>query len=152
MASALRAASTFAARASSFRMRPISLLTRLSAAANTCLRCKARQGQRSAQKNPNAQLAPIAARNAHQPGTSLRLAVCPVWPRRTRKRRNIDAVLSLICGPFRVRLFNKVKIDSVEDLRRAVLDPPHVQRRRLEVDLFPAEVNHLGRAQPMPVG
>ena len=39
-----------------------------------------------------------------------------------------------------------------EDWRRVVLDPPHVQRRRLEVDLFPAEVNHLGRAQPMPVG
>ena len=36
MASALRAASTLGARKSAFRMRPISLLTRLSAAANTC--------------------------------------------------------------------------------------------------------------------
>src|SRR5262249_13563581 len=40
MASARRAASTCSARASSLSMRPISLLTRLSAAANTCLRCR----------------------------------------------------------------------------------------------------------------
>ena len=39
-----------------------------------------------------------------------------------------------------------------EDWRRAVLDPPHVQCRRLEVDLLSAQVDHVGGAQPMPVG
>ena len=39
--------------------------------------------------------APIATRNACQPGTSLRLAVCLVWPRRARKPRNIGLIRSL---------------------------------------------------------
>ncbi len=35
---------------------------------------------------------------------------------------------------------------------RAVLDAPDVQHRRLEVDLLPAQIDHLGRPQAVPVG
>ena len=54
-----------------------------------------RQLDGAARKNSDAQLAPIAARNARQPDTSLRLAVCLVWPRRAEKPRNIGLIRSL---------------------------------------------------------
>jgi hypothetical protein len=38
---------------------------------------------------------PFATRNACQPGTSLRLAVCLGWPGRARKPRNIGLIRSL---------------------------------------------------------
>jgi hypothetical protein len=46
------------------------------------------------QKNPNAQLAPIAVRNAHQPGTSLRSAVSLVGQDEQEKPRNIGLIRS----------------------------------------------------------
>ena len=46
--------------------------------------------RRSPEKIPRAQLAPFASRNACQPGTSLRLAVCLVWPRCARTREISD--------------------------------------------------------------
>src|SRR5262249_42775497 len=46
-------------------------------------------------KNPRAELAPIATRNACQPGTSLRLAVCLVWPRCATTPQNIELIRSL---------------------------------------------------------
>ena len=36
--------------------------------------------------------------------------------------------------------------------RGAVLDPPHMQHRRIELDLVPAQVAELGRPKPVPEG
>src|SRR6266849_6999712 len=36
--------------------------------------------------------------------------------------------------------------------RGAVLDPPHVEHRAIEVDLVPAQVTDLGRPQPVAEG
>jgi hypothetical protein len=34
----------------------------------------------------------------------------------------------------------------------AILDPPHVQHRGIELDLIPTQVAELGRPQPVPEG